>query len=270
MTAAERVRSRVPRLRVAVLQATGLVGDRRRNLTTLRDAARRARSEGAELLVTPELFLSGYQPASAADDDGEDHRLAVAETARLAGLAVVASTVDHHQGQCLISASLFDNTGQELTRYHKRHLFGAAEKAVFAPGRRRPEVVAVSGVRISLGVCFDVEFPEFTREVARSGAELLCVPTAVPLRQPQGASADPFDARLIPRMVVPTRALESQIYIAYANHTGPRFAGLSCLSDPYGRRVAAGESGPDLVLGDVDPQTLRDARRATDYLASID
>jgi predicted amidohydrolase len=270
MAVAEGTGPQTPHLRVAVLQATGLVGNRQRNLATLDDAARRARSEGAELLVTPELFISGYHPASAAGDDGEGHRLAVAEIARSAGLAVVASTVDHHQGKRFISASLFDNTGQELTRYHKRHLFGPAEKAVFTAGSLRPGVVPVAGVKVALGVCFDVEFPEFTREVARSGAELLCVPTAVPLRHRRDAEADPFDARLIPGMVVPTRALESQIYIAYANHTGPRFAGLSCLSDPYGRRVAAGESGTELVLGDVDPQTLRAARRATDYLASLD
>jgi predicted amidohydrolase len=259
-----------PHLRVAVLQATGLVGNRQQNLAAVEDAARRARSQGAELLVTPELFISGYHPASAAGDDGEAHRHAVAEIARSAGLAVVASTVDHHKGERFISASLFDNTGQELTRYHKQHLFGSSEKAVFTPGRLRPRVVPVSGVKIALGVCFDVEFPEFTRAVARSGAELLCVPTAVPLRQRRGAAANPFDTRLIPGMVVPTRALESQIYIAYANHTGPRFAGLSCLSDPYGRRIAAGEFDPELVLGDVNLRTLLEARRATDYLASLD
>lgn len=261
---------RAARLKVAVAQHTGLVGERERNLAALADAARRARARGAALLVTPELFTSGYDPAAVADDDGAAHRREIAAIARSHRLAVVASTVDHADGERFISASLFDSGGAELTRYHKQHLFGAAEKAVFTPGRRPPAVVPLHGVNIALGVCFDIEFPEFTRAVARSGAELLCVPTAVPYRPSHGAEANPFDTRLIPGMVVPTRALESQLYIAYANHTGPRFAGLSCLSDPYGRRVAAGESGTGLVVGDVDLRTLAEARRATDYLTLSD
>ncbi|MCX4767690.1 carbon-nitrogen hydrolase [Streptomyces sp. NBC_01275] len=270
------------RLRVGILQATGVVGDPQRNLTALEKAAHTARSQGVQLLVTPELFVSGYDPVAVADDDGRRQRRALADLARSAGLALVASTVDHqndhahdHQhehehehGERFVSASLFDGDGRELTRYHKAHLFGPAENAVFTPGRQRPRVVPLHGVNVALGLCFDVEFPEFTRAVARSGAELLCVPTAVPLRPSADGRPAPFDTRLVPGMVVPTRALESQLFIAYANHAGPGFAGLSCLSDPYGRRVAAGESDEELVVADMDRRTLLDARRDTDYLSS--
>lgn len=255
------------RVTVAVLQATGVVGDTARNLATVERFAQQAAARGAQLLVTPELFVSGYDPAAVADDDGARHRERLAALARSTGVALVASTVDHEGGERFISASLFDRTGRELTRYHKAHLFGAAENAYFTPGRQRPRIVPLHGVHVALGICFDVEFPEFTRAVALSGAELLCVPTAVPLRGPVDGRPAPFDTRLIPGMVVPTRALESQIFIAYANHAGPGFAGLSCLSDPYGRRVAAGETREELVVGDVSRNLLRAARRDTDYLA---
>lgn len=217
--------------------------------------------------MTPELFVSGYDPAAVAGDDGARQRERLAAIARSAGVALVASTVDHQDGERFISTSLFDRDGRELTRYHKAHLFGAAENTFFTPGRQHPQVVPLHGVPVALGICFDVEFPEFTRAVARSGAELLCVPTAVPLRPPADGRPAPFDTRLVPKMVVPTRALESQIFIAYANHAGPGFAGLSCLGDPYGRRVAAGETGEELVVADVSHRILRAARRDTDYLA---
>ncbi|MFD3590776.1 nitrilase-related carbon-nitrogen hydrolase [Streptomyces sp. NPDC058683] len=254
-------------LKVAVLQATGVVGDAPRNLATVEEFARRAVERGARLLVTPELFVSGYDPTAVADDDGALHRERLAGIARSAGVALVASTVDHEDGKRFISASLLDRHGRELTRYHKAHLFGAAENTLFTPGRRPPQVVALHGVPVALGICFDVEFPEFTRAVARSGAELLCVPTAVPLRPPVDGRPAPFDTRLVPSMVVPTRALESQLFIAYAGHAGPSFCGLSCISDPYGRRVAAGETGEELVVADVSRRVLRAARRDTGYLA---
>lgn len=256
------------RLRVGVLQATAIVGDPHHNLAALEKAAHTAWSQDVQLLVTPELFVSGYDPAAVAADDGHEQRRSIADIARSAGLALVASTVDHRHGERFVSASLFDGDGLELTRYHKTHLFGPAENAVFTPGTEQPRVVPLHGVNIALGICFDVEFPEFTRAVARSGAELLCVPTAVPLRASADGRPAPFDTRLVPGMVVPTRALESQLFIAYANHAGPGFAGLSCLSDPYGRRVAAAETGEELVVADVDRRILLDARRDTDYLSS--
>ncbi|MEU5029149.1 nitrilase-related carbon-nitrogen hydrolase [Streptomyces milbemycinicus] len=254
-------------LKVAVLQATSVVGDPGHNLATLEEYARQAAARGAQLLVTPELFTSGYDPAAVAHDDGARHRERLAALARSVGVALAASTVDHQDGERFISASLFDHRGHELTRYRKTHLFGEAENTFFTPGRRPPQVVPLYGVPVALGICFDVEFPEFTRAVALSGAELLCVPTAVPLRPPVDGRPAPFDTRLVPGMVVPTRALESQLFIAYANHSGPGFAGLSCLSDPYGRRVAAGETGEELVVAEVSGETLRAARRDTDYLA---
>jgi predicted amidohydrolase len=70
-------------------------------------------------------------------------------------------------------------------------------------------------------------------------------------------------------MVVPTRALENQMFIAYANHSGPHFAGLSTVADPYGRRLAAAADEDQLILADVDPAVLRRARRDTDYLSHL-
>ena len=261
------------RIRVAVLQGTGLVNSPQQNLNRLASRAQEARAQGADLLVTPELYVSGYAPSLVHTTDGEVQRRQLADIAVSAGLAIVGSTVEHDRDRHYISASFFDRDGAELTRYRKQHLFGAAEKDAFDAGEAAPAVVRFNGVNIALGICFDIEFPEFVRAAAVAGAELLCVPTAVPLREGgQQASAaptdaHPFDTRLIPAMVVPTRALESQLFIAYANHAGPHFAGLSTVADPYGRRLAAAGDDAALIVADIAVSTLRQARRDTDYLS---
>ncbi|MHC6220909.1 nitrilase-related carbon-nitrogen hydrolase [Arthrobacter sp. MMS24-S77] len=256
-----------PELRVAVLQATGLVNSVAENLRRIAVGAHGAKQRGAKLLVTPELFTSGYAPTLVHGTDGAAQREQLAAIAVEHGIAVVASTVEHDDGGHYISASLFDPDGRELTRYRKQNLFGTDENSVFTPGSEAPAVVDFNGVKIALGICFDVEFPEFVRSTALAGAELLCVPTAVPLRAADDSGEQPFDTRLIPAMVVPTRALESQLYIAYANHAGPNFAGLSTIADPYGRRLAAASGEGELILADVDLAILAQARRDTDYLA---
>lgn len=256
-----------PGLRVAVLQATGLVNSVTENLRRIAARAHEAKQRGAKLLVTPELFTSGYAPSLVHGADGAAQREHLAAIAVEHGIALVASTVEHEDGRHYISASLFGPDGVELTRYRKQNLFGADENSVFTPGTEAPAVVDFNGVRIALGICFDVEFPEFVRSAALAGAELLCVPTAVPLRAADDAGEQLFDTRLIPSMVVPTRALESQLFIAYANHAGPDFAGLSTIADPYGRRLATASGEGELILADVDLAVLAQARRDTDYLA---
>ena len=258
--------NRTPDLRVAVLQATGLVNSAQENLCRLASRAREARERGADLLVTPELFTSGYAPTLVHGTDGAAHRRQLADIAAAHGIGLVASTVEHEEDRRYISASLFGPDGTELTRYRKKNLFGADENAVFTPGTRPPAVVRFNGVRLAMGICFDVEFPEFVRAAALAGAELLCVPTAVPLR-PENAGNQPFDTRLVPAMVVPTRALESQLFIAYANHAGPTFAGLSTIADPYGRHVSAAADDGELIVGDLHLSTVAQARKDTDYLA---
>jgi predicted amidohydrolase len=258
-------------LRIAVLQSTGLVNSPARNLDVLAAAAQDAVRQGADLLVTPELFPSGYAPSLVHHTDGAPQRERIAAIGASNGLAIVGSTVEHSRGRHYITASVFGPDGAELTRYRKQHLFGPAEKQAFDAGTEPPAVVPFRGIAVALGICFDIEFPEFGRAAVTSGAELLCVPTAVPLRFGglQAAGADPFDTRLVPAMVVPTRALENQLFIAYANHAGPHFAGLSTIADPYGRRLAAAGDGGELIVADVDTAVLRRARQDTDYLAHL-
>lgn len=256
-----------PELRVAVLQATGLVSSITENLRRIASRAQEARRRDAQLLVTPELFASGYAPTLVHGTDGAAHREQLAAIAVEHGIALVASTVEHEEDRHYITASLFGPDGTELTRYRKQNLFGGDENSVFSPGTEPPAVVDFNGVKLALGICFDVEFPEFVRSTALAGAELLCVPTAVPLRAPDVSREQPFDTRLIPSMVVPTRALESQLFIAYANHAGPNFAGLSTIADPYGRRLATAPGEDELIFADVNLAVLAQARRDTDYLA---
>ena len=257
------------RIRVAVLQDTGRVNSPQQNLDRLASRAQEAKAQGAALLVTPELYVSGYAPGLVHTADGAAQREQLADIAVASGVAIVGSTVEHDRKQRYISASFFDRDGTELTRYRKQHLFGAEENGVFDAGEAAPAVVRFNGVNVALGICFDVEFPEFVRAAAVAGAELLCVPTAVPLRGSGQSDAHPLDTRLVPAMVVPTRALESQLFIAYANHAGPDFAGLSTVADPYGRRLAAAGDDAALIVADVAVATLRQARLDTGYLSTF-
>ncbi|NWJ69658.1 hypothetical protein HX744_03595 [Pseudonocardia sp. ICBG1122] len=116
-----------------------------------------------------------------------------------------------------------------------------------------------NGWGLGLLVCYDVEFPETVRALALAGADAVLVPTANML---------PYDH--VPRVLVPARAWENQVYVAYANWCGTEgsltYGGLSCVAGPAGAVVRAGRD-PELLVAELDRSALAVSRRANPYLA---
>jgi predicted amidohydrolase len=251
-------------MKIAVLQAEATVLDLEANLRAVDAAAEQARRDGADLLLTPELFPCGYSPELVRQRlTGEDLHLIddrAAAIARRHGIALVYSAPRQAAGgRWHISATLLDGAGQAVLRYDKVHLFGEEERRAFAPAEDAPRVVEHGGLRVSLLICYDVEFPESVRAASDRGAELLLVPTAL------GAG---FAA--VPNVLLPARALESQVVIAYANHCGTEggleFSGESVVAGADGALLAHAGPGPDLVHAVVDPALVAAARERVPYL----
>ncbi len=256
---------------MAVLQAEGAVNAVEENLRRIDGYAARAAEQGAELLVTPELFATGYAPALVVGSDGEGIRADLSDISRRHGIALVGSTVEAAGDRHHISASLFDRQGVELTRYRKSHLFGPEEKSVFTPGNDLPDLVPLLGLTVALGICYDIEFPEFARSAARRGADLLLIPTAVPTTGDVGGRPPEltYNAERISTLLVPARALENGVYIAYANHTGPGFTGLSSIASPYGTFLGLAGGGEELLIAEVDGSEVERARGLNTYLTCM-
>ncbi|RDG35204.1 carbon-nitrogen hydrolase family protein [Streptomyces corynorhini] len=253
----------MPPLRTALLQSSGHPGAVAANLDALEAAAARAAAAGAGLLVCPELFLTGYAigdavPRLAEPADGPAAE-AVAAIALRHALAVVYGYPERAGERIFNAAQLIGPDGARLANYRKTHLFGCFEHEWFTPGEQAVVQAELAGVRIGLMICYDVEFPENVRAHALAGTDLLLVPTA---------QMHPF--QFVAESVVPVRAFENQMYVAYVNRTGTEgefeFVGLSCLAAPDGAtRVRAGR-GAELLVGDVDPVLLSASRAANPYL----
>ncbi|CAN7264337.1 carbon-nitrogen hydrolase family protein [Arthrobacter sp. LjRoot14] len=249
---------------LALLQANAAVLDVEANCGAVDNAARTAAAAGARVLLTPELFPVGYAPLRVRD--GLDParlpsiRRKLADIARRNGIALVYSlpavTAD---GRWHITATLVDHDGAELLNYAKVHLFGAEERKAFSPASEPPAVVDFHGIKTSMVICYDVEFPEAVRAAATRGAELLLVPTAL---------AQGFDS--VPQILLRARALESQLTVAYANHAGEEdgceFLGGSVIAGADGSLLAAAGPAPELLFAEVSAASARNAREVVPYL----
>ncbi|MEU6609801.1 carbon-nitrogen hydrolase family protein [Streptomyces shenzhenensis] len=250
-------------MRTALLQSSGRPGSVVENVKVLDAAAARAAAAGAALLATPEMFLTGYaigagigRLAEPADGDWAD---AVADIAGRHGLAIVYGYPERTDAAVHNSAQLISADGTRLANYRKTHLYGRFERDHFAPGDRPVVQAELNGLTVGLLICYDVEFPENVRAHALAGTDLLVVPTA---------QMHPY--QFVAESLVPVRAFENQMYVAYVNRVGAggefEFVGLTTLAGPDGIARARAGRAEELVVADADPGFLAASRRANPYL----
>jgi NAD+ synthase len=202
-------------LTIALAQLNPTVGDIDGNVARIRRARDRAASQGADLVVLPELALIGYPPEdlvlrpSVVDACHAGIECLVRESHN--GPALIATTPWRENGHVYNAAIVIDN-GTAVRRF-KCDLpnYGVFdEKRVFTPGPL-PEPVEFRGIKLGVPVCEDIWTPAVTAHLARAGAELFIVP-----------NGSPFEIGKFPTRIelARARAKETNRALVYVNQIG--------------------------------------------------
>lgn len=235
------------------------------NLQRLREQALAAQAAGADLLVCPEMFLTGYNIgheavnalAESATGPSMQHIAAIARELQIALLYGYPERGE--DGRIFNSAQLLGREGQVLLNYRKTHLFGELDRSMFSPGADHFPVAEFEGWQLGVLICYDLEFPENTRRLALAGAQAILVPTANML---------PFE--FIADVTVRSRAFENHCYVAYANYCGAEgdihYCGHSSVAGPLGVLPVAAGTDESLLIARLDPMNLDQARQHNNYL----
>lgn len=250
-------------MKLALYQGSGTLFDIPTNLELLARTATTAATGGVDFLIFPELFITGYNIG------GEVKRLAelntgeslqyIANIARSQKLAILVGYAEKSEENFYNSAALIDAEGSLVANYRKIHLFGAEEQRLFTPGNQWV-LHSIAGFKVGILICYDVEFPEAVRTLALLGAELIAVPTA-----------QMYPYTHIPTLAIPTRALENQLFVAYANRIGTEgdltYCGLSTVAAPNGQvLIQAREQEEGLSIVNLDRATISLERSVYSYL----
>lgn len=247
-------------MKIAAAQIACVLGDLEANLRTIHDFASRAKDDGAELVVFPEMVDTGYsmpviQRHATGGNEGAVPRLQ--KMARQLSLAVIAGVSDRdgpriHNGQVFIDAG-----GDIRAKYRKTHLVTAApldERPVFTAGGA---FVSCKFDMFNLGltICYDLRFPEVCRALAvEHGANVFI-----------NSSAWPFPRLEHLRILALSRAIENQCYLILANRVGTddrvTFCGTSAIIDPYGVIVAAASADrEELIQAEISEEVIKSVR----------
>jgi predicted amidohydrolase len=252
-------------MRVALAQLDVRLGDLDHNVARARALVGEARAAGADLIVLPELALSGYQIGQVEDDlsmELGDERLA--ELAAEAGDAALVVGFCERTRLHTYNAAVYFEAGAPLHVHRKLYLptYGVfEERKHFSPGGALRAFDTQLG-RLALLLCNDAWQPALAFIAVQDAAQVLLIPANSAAASYPGA----LDTRVYWRDITQFYGRMLQSYIVFVNRAGSEgelhFWGGSHVVDPAGDVIAeAREHDEDVVVADIDLALVRARRR---------
>ncbi|MBB3298342.1 MULTISPECIES: nitrilase family protein [unclassified Rhizobium] len=256
---------------VATVQFEPIIGDRAGNLAAIERLAKAAKTQGAEIVVLPELADSGYTfrdgeevAALAGPVPGGPSAETLRRLAEEFGLYIVSGIAEQDGDRFYNSALLCGPEGY-IGKYRKLHLWNN-ENRLFRKGDLGLPIFDLPFGRIGIAICYDGWFPETFRQLALAGAELVCVPTNwVPMAGAEGLP-EPM-ANILHKAAAHTNGL----YIACADRIGiergQSFIGRSLIVGPQGWPISGPASADreEILLAQIDLSSVTETRTLNSF-----
>jgi predicted amidohydrolase len=249
------------KITLALAQISSQRENKKENLRKIEELTMRAKEQRADLVIFPELCLTGYvvrdQLYELAETLSGPSTFQIAELTRKTGMYVVFGMpeLSEKTKATIYNTAVFVGPEGVIGKYHKRYLPTHSvfeEKRYFRPGYQTAAFDTPLG-KIGLCICYDLFFPEVTRLTRLAGAQLIiCI------------SASPSVRRSYFETLTAARAIENTAYLAYVNlvgvEDGLQFWGGSRLVSPTGDVISKAKyDEEDFVLCEVDYKDIRSA-----------
>ena len=246
------------------------------NLKAVGDLIRRARDQGADLIMTPEVSdmiePKRTERLRKAKPEAENALLGVAsDLAKEAGAWILLGSVTVRlEGDKLANRSLLVGPdGRVAARYDKIHMFDVdlpngeryRESAVFEPGQAGVLATLPWGT-LGMTICYDLRFPHLYRSLGHGGADFLTVPSAFTV--PTGKAHW--------HVLLRSRAIENGAFVFAPaqwgqHHEGRKTYGHSLIISPWGEVLAdGGEEGTGVIVAEIDTAKIAEARASVPSL----
>jgi predicted amidohydrolase len=231
-------------------------------------AIRHAAAQGAQLVVLPELAVTGYAPRHFDVERAGQETLSGPTVTTLLDLSaelrmvVVCGVPEHDEDRWWNSAVVLDS-GRLVGHYRKVHLWGPEKEWVTAADQP-PLVVDTSIGRVGTMICYDLEFPEWVRLAAEAGAEILAVPANWPRFDHPGRH--PVEVAKA-QAAAATYGLAVAVADRCGEEDGIDWEGGTLICDARGYLIAGPATAPGqtaeptVLLGEVDLSSSRDKAR---------
>ncbi len=247
------------KIKVALAQISCKRGDKAENIRKIEREVTKAKQQGAELVIFPELSVTGYTMRDQIYELAETipgHSTTVLEKlAKKTGTYIVFGMpeLSEKTQATIYNAAVLVCPQGFIGKYRKMYLPTHSvfeEKRYFRPGYQTAVFETELG-KIGLIICYDIFFPEVSRLTRLKGAQLIvCI------------SASPATRRTFFETLTVARAIENTAFLAYVNlvgiEDGLQFWGGSRLIGPNGKTIMQAKyDEEDLVIGEINYSDIR-------------
>ncbi len=244
-------------LAVAVIQMEVVSGEVRKNVVRAEALIRAAAGQGAEAILLPELWTTGYHwpamPQLAEPRDGETVRWLTALARACAVTLVAGSIAEARDGGIYNTSYIVTPQAGVIGQYSKRHLFPLLDEPRYMAAGDAPQPVDTPHGRWGQLICFDIRFPEEARSLALAGAQIVWIPAEWPHPRLEHW-----------RTLLRARAIEDQLFIVAANRCGHgdgnHWGGHSQIIDPWGEILAEAEETETTLYATLDLDRIAEVR----------
>lgn len=255
-------------MRITLAQVDAVLGDVDGNIERADRAIVQAVHDGSELVVFPELHLTGYSIGDVDEDlsmrAGDERLTRLATRAGTAGL--VAGFVEDGPGVHTYNSAAYFQDGALRHVHRKLYLpnyMKFEERKYFTPGPSMRAFPAADDTRMATMLCNDAWQPQLAFLATQDGARVLLVPAA----SAQSQFPDHYDSAAYWHDITRFYARMFQLFVVFVNRVGVegdlQFWGGSHVVDPWGEIVGEAPEGVEHLLSvDIDLQDVRRRRRA--------
>lgn len=247
------------KIKAAIVQFNITEGKMDYNMQKAEELVSAAARSGAEFIMLPEMWNSGFDFANLAslaqNFNGEAVTLLRGLAKEYGVFLVGGSFAENKQGKFYNTCPIINTSGEVIAKYRKVHLFShyLNEHLYLSPG---DEWVLTDyerdGETIRLGhvICYDLRFPEFVRNLALRGARLFTAPAGWPR-----ARISEFE------VLCRARAIENRSFLICTNYTDTHnneYCGNSMIVSPFGEILAKMQNEEGYLIGEIDTAVLAD------------
>lgn len=226
------------------------------SLANARTIAEQARAADADLLVLPEMCVSGFtmDADKFAEPPNGPSTHALSAIAKDHQLWIIAGLSMRRDGRYLNSALAFAPDGSLAATYDKQRLFGYAKETTIYSAGTEPCVIQIGGLSFGLFVCFDLRFPELFQAVAPEVDACVVIANWPSARQRHW------------EVLTQARAIENQCYVVAVNRIGEgdgiEYNGGSVIFDAWGERCDTPARNSTLRIGELSRSAVAHVRNS--------
>lgn len=250
-------------LRVAAVVMRSGFGEVKANLEKIRQFARQAAAERADIVCFPEMSITGYALKKEIECYAEplpgpsSHE--VQRMAKDNGIAILAGLAEKSPSGAIAITQIIAFQDGEIGIYRKLHL-SQGEQEIFQAGSE-VRVFSIGETVCGVQLCYDAHFPELSTLQALKGAEVLFMPHASPPPQSPDEKRDRWLRYLA------ARAYDNSVYVVACNQTGDggvgiRFSGVALILDTRGEVLGEISDGEErMLIADLQADALARTRK---------